>query len=166
MPANLKNSTVPQGWKRSVFILIPKKGNAPKCSNYCTITLILHAFKVILNILQVRLQQYMNLEFPDVQAGFRKGRGTRDQLPTFVGSLKKQESFRKTYASALLTTPKPLNVCITTNWKILNKIGIPHLSCLLRNLYAGQEGRVRTRHGTTYWFKIGKGVRKGCISSP
>ena len=120
------------GLETVIFHSNPKERQCPpKCSNYCTITLILHTFKVILNILQVRLQQYMDLEFPDVQAGFRKGRGTRDQLSTFVGSLKKQESFRKTYASALLTTPKPLNVWITTNWKILNKIGIPHLSCLL-----------------------------------
>ena len=86
------------------------------------------------------------------------------KLPTFFGSLKKQESFRKTSTSALLTVPKPLTVWLTANWKILKEMGIPdHLTCLLRNLYAGQEATVRTRHGTTDWFKIGKGVRQGCM---
>ena len=89
------------------------------------------------------------------------------KLPTAAGSWKKQESFRKTSISALLTMPKPLTVWITTNWKILKEMGIPdHLTCLLRNLYAGQEATVRTGHGTTDWFQIGKGVRQGCILSP
>ena len=104
-----------QDWKRSVFIPIPKKGNAKEYSNYCTIALISHASKVMLKILQARLQQYVNHELPDVQAGFRKGRGTRDQLPTSVGSSKKQESSTKTSISALLTMPKPLTVWITIN---------------------------------------------------
>ena len=86
------------------------------------------------------------------------------KLPTSAGSLKKQESTRKTSTSALLTTPKPLTVWMTINWKILQEVGIPdHLTCLLRNLYAGQEATVRTGHGTTDWFKIRKGVRQGCI---
>ena len=105
----------PQDWKRSVFIPIPKKGNAKECSNYCTITLLSHASKVMLKILQARLQQYVNCELPDAQAGFRKGRGTRDKLPTSAGSSKKQESFRKTSISALLTMPMPLTVWITLN---------------------------------------------------
>ena len=89
------------------------------------------------------------------------------KLPTSAGSLKKQESSRKTSTSALLTMPKPLTVWITTNWKILQEMGIlDHLTCLLRNLYAGQEATVRTGHGTTDWFQIGKGVRQGCILSP
>ena len=89
------------------------------------------------------------------------------KLPTSAGSSKKQESSRKTSTSALLTMPKPLTMWITTNWKIFKEIGIPdHLACLLRNLYAGQEATVRTRHGTTHWFQIGKGVHQGCISSP
>ena len=116
-----KTQQWPQAWKRSVFIPIPKKGNAKECSNYCTIALISHARKQMLKILQARLQQYVNRELPDVQAGFRKGRGTRDQLTTFAGSLKKQESSRKTSTSALLTMPKPLTVWITINcgtfWK-------------------------------------------------
>ena len=88
-------------------------------------------------------------------------------LPTNAGSLKKQESSRKTSISALLTMPKPLTVWITTNWKILKEMGIPDpLTCLLRNLYTGQQETVRTGHGTTDWFHIGKGVRQGCILSP
>ena len=149
---------------------ILKKGNAKKRSNYCTIALISHASKVMLKILQARLQQYVNGELPDVQAGFRKGRGIRDQIakfPTSAGSLKKQESSRKTSISALLTMPKPLTVWITINWKILKEMGIPdHLTCLLRNLYAGQETTVRTGHGTTDWFQIRKGVRQSYILSP
>ena len=89
------------------------------------------------------------------------------KLPTSVGSQKKQGSYRKTSTSALLITPKPLTVWITTNWKILQEMGIPdHLTCLLRNLYAGQQATVRTRHGTTDWFQTGKGVCQGCILSP
>ena len=89
------------------------------------------------------------------------------KLPASAGSSKKQESSRKTSISALLTMPKPLSVWITTNWKILKEMGIPdHLTCLLRNLYAGQEATVRTGHGTTDWFQIGIGVRQGCILSP
>ena len=103
-----KTQQWPQYWKRSVFILTSKKGNAKEGSNYRTIALISHASKEMLKILQARLQQYMNRELPDVQAGFRKGRGPRDQLPTSAGSWKKQESSRKTSISALLTMPKPL----------------------------------------------------------
>ena len=89
------------------------------------------------------------------------------KFPTSVGSSKKQESSRKTPTSALLTTPKPLTLWITTNWKILKEMGIPdHLTCLLRNLYVGQEATVRTGHGTTDWFQIRKGVRQGCILLP
>jgi len=108
-----KTQQWPQDWKRSVFIPIPKKSNAKECSNYHTIALISHASKVMLKILQARLKQYVNGELPDVQAGFRKGRGTRDQ--TSSGSSKKQESSRKTSISALLTMPKPLTVQIPIN---------------------------------------------------
>ena len=104
-----------QDWNRSVFIPIPKKGNAKECSNYCTIALISHACKVMLKILQARLQQYVNRELPDVQAGFRKGRGTRDQIANIRWIIEKQESCRKTSISALLTMPKPLTVWITIN---------------------------------------------------
>ena len=148
-----------QDWKRSVFIPIFKKGKAKECSNYRTIAFISHASKVMLKILQARLQQYMNQELPDVQAGFRKGRGTRDQIANIRWIIEKAtlKSKRKTPTPALLTMPKPLTVWITRNWKILKEMGIPdHLTCLLRNLYASQEAIVRTGHGKMDWFKIGK----------
>ena len=105
-----KTQQWPQDWKRPDFIPSPKKGNGKECSNYCTIALISHASKVMLKILKARFQQYVNCELPDIQAGFRKGRGTRDQLPTSTGSAEKQESSRKISTSALLTMPKPLTV--------------------------------------------------------
>ena len=110
-----KTQQWPQDWKRSVFIPIPKNANVKECTNYCTIALISHTSKVMLKILQARLQQYMNHELPDVQAGFRKGRGIKIKLPTSAGSWKKQESSRKTPISAFLTMPKPLTVWITMN---------------------------------------------------
>ena len=110
-----KTQQWPQDWKTSVFIPTPKKGNAKECSNYRTIALISHTSKAVLKILQARIQQYVNCELPDVQAGFRKGRGNRDQLPTSSGSWEKQESSRKTSITALLTVPKPFNVWIIIN---------------------------------------------------
>ena len=110
-----KTQQWPKHWKRSVFIPIPKKGNAKECSNYCTIALISHVSKVMLKILQVRLQQFMNCELPDAQASFRKAEEPEIKLPPSAGSSKKQESSRKTSISALLTMPKPLTVWITTN---------------------------------------------------
>ena len=110
-----KTQQWPQDWKRSVFIPIPKKDNAKECSNDHTVALISHASKVMLKILKARLQQYVNRELPDVQAGFRKGRGTRDQIAASAGSWKKQESSRKTSSFALLTMPKPLTVWIPIN---------------------------------------------------
>ena len=104
-----------QDWKKSIFIPVPKKGNAKECSNYPTTAFISHSSKVMLKILQDRLQQYVNRELPDVQAGFTKAEEPEVKLPTSVGSLKKQESSRKTSISALLTMPKPLTVGITTN---------------------------------------------------
>ena len=115
MPANLENSAVATGLEKVIFILIPKKSNAKDCSNHRTIALISHASKVMLKILQARLQQYVNRELPDVQAGFRKGRGTRDQIANSTGSSNNQDSARKTSISALLTLPKPLTVWITIN---------------------------------------------------
>ena len=109
----------------------------------------------------------MNHELPDVQAGFRKGRGTRVQIANIHWIMEKARGSRKTSISALLTIPKPLTVWITTNWKILQEMGIlDHLTCLIRKLYADQEATVRTKHGTLDWFQIGKGVCKGCIFSP
>ena len=109
----------------------------------------------------------MNQELPDVQAGFRKGRGTRDQIASIHWITKKARAFQKNIYFCFIDYVKPLIVWITTNWKILKEMGIPdHLTCLLRNLYAGQEATVRTGHGTTDWFQIGKGVRQGRILSP
>ena len=118
--------------------------------NYRTIALISHTSKVMLKILQARLQQYVNRELPDVQVGFRKGRGTRDQVANIAGSLKKQE-FQKNIYFCFIDYAKAFD-CVDHNklWKILKEMGIPdHLTCLLRNLYAGQEATVRTGHGTT-----------------
>ena len=122
----------------------------------------------MLKILQARLQQYVNHELPDVQLILDKTEEPEIKFPTSAGSLKKQESSRKTSISALLTMTKPLTVWDHKKlWKILKDMGIPdHLICLLRNLYAGQEATVRTGHGTTDWFQIGKGVSQGCILSP
>ena len=121
----------------------------------------------MLKILQVRLKQYMNCELPDVQIGFRKGRGTRDQIANIRWITEKAGEFQKTSMSALLIMPKPLTVDLNKLWKILKDIGIPdHLTCLLRNLYAGQEVTVRTGHGTTDWFRIANRVHQGCILSP
>ena len=152
----------------SVFIPIPKKGNAKKCSNYCTIALISHGSKVMLKILQARLQQYVNHELPDVQAGFRKGRGTRDQIASILWIMEKAREFQKNIYFCFIDYAKAVE-CVDHNklWNILKEMGIPdHLTCLLRNLYAGQEATVRTGHGTTDWFQIGEGVRQGCILSP
>ena len=153
-----KTQQWPQDWKRSVFIPIPKTGNAKECSNHHTIALISHASKVMVKILQARLQQYVNRELPDVQTGFRKGRGTRNQIANIRWIMEKAREFQKNiwncFISALLTMPKPFE-CVDHNklWKILKEMGIPgHLTCLLRNLYAGQEATVRTGHGTTDWF--------------
>ena len=115
MPVYLENSAVAQDWKRPVFIPIPKKGNAKEWSNYRAIALISHASKVMVKILQARLQQYVNHELPDVQAGLEKTEEPEIKLSTSTGSLKKQESSRKTSISALLTMPKPLTVWITIN---------------------------------------------------
>ena len=110
----------------------------------------------------------MNSELPDVQAGFRKGRGTRDQIANICWIIEKAREFQKNIYFSLLTMPNPLTVWITLNCgKILKEMGIPdHLNCLLRNLYVSQEATVRTGHGTIDWFQIGKGVCQGCILSP
>ena len=151
----------------SVFIPIPKKGNAKESSNYCTIALLSHASKVMLKLIQVKLQEYVNHELPDVQAGFRKGRGTRDQIANIDRIIKKAREFQKNIYFCFIDYVKPLTVWITTNWKILKDMGIPgHLTCLLINLYACQEVTVRTGHGSKDWFQIGKGVSQGCILSP
>ena len=147
---------------------LKKQGNAKECSNYCTIALISHANKVMLKILQDRLQQYMNHELPDIQTGFRKGRGTRDQIANISWITEKAREFQKNIYFCFIDYTKAFD-CVDHNklWKIHQEMGIPdHLTCLLRNLYAGQEATVRTGLGTTDWFQIEKGVGQGCILSP
>ena len=135
----------------SVFIPIPKKDKAKECSNHRTIALISHASQVMLKILQARLQQYLNREFPDVQAAFGKGRGTRDQIANIRWIIKKAREFQKNIYFCFIDFAKTFD-CVD-------------LTCCLRNLYAGQEATVRTGHETD-WFQIGKGVLQGCILSP
>ena len=124
----------------------------------CTIALISHTSKVILKILQARLQQYVKHELPDVQARFRKGRGTRDQIANICWIMEKAREFQKNIYFCIIDYAKAFD-CVDHNklLEILKEMGIPdHLTCLLRNLYAGQEETVRTGHGTTDWFQIGK----------
>ena len=167
MPVNLENQEWTQDWERSVFIPIPKKGNAKECSNYCTIALISHASKLMLKILQTRFQQYVNWEIPDVQAGFRKGRGTRDQIANIRWIIEKAREFQKNTYFCFFDYTKSLWLDYNELWEILKEMGIlDHITCLLRNLYAGQEATVRTGHGTMDWFQIGKRVWQGCILSP
>ena len=151
MPANLENSSVATGLEKSVFIPIPKKGNAKECSNYCRIALISHASKVMLKILQARLQQYVNHELPDTQAGFRKGRGNKGQIANIHWIIKKAREFQESMYFCFIEYAKAFD-CVDHNklWEILKETRMPdHLICLLRNLYAGQEATVRTGHGTT-----------------
>ena len=160
MPANLENSAVAKGLEKSVLIPIPKKGNDKECSNYHTTPFISQASKVMLKILQASLQQCMNCETPDIQAGFRKGRGTRDQTANICWIIEKTREFQKNVYFCFIDYAKAFD-CVGHHklWKILQEMGIPdHLTCLLRNLYAGQEATVRTGHGTTDWLQIGKGV--------
>ena len=150
-----KTQQWPHNWKRSVFTPIPKKGNAKEYSNYHTVALISHASKVMVKILQARLQQYVNHEFPDVEAGFRKGKGTRDQIDNICWITEKAREFQKNIYFCFIDYAKAFD-CVNHNklWHILDETGISdHLTCLLRNLYAGQEATVRTGHGTTDWFQ-------------
>ena len=149
-----KTQQWPQDWKRSVFFPIPKKRNAKECSNYRTMALISHASEVMFKTLQARLQYYMNSELPDVQAGFRKGRGTKDRIANIHWIIKKSRQFQKNIYFCFTDYAKAFD-CLYQNklWQILQEIGIPdHLTCLLRNLYAGQEAIVRTGHGTIAWL--------------
>ena len=136
--------------------------------DYHTIALISHASKIMLKILQARLQQYINYEIPAVQAQFRKGRGTRDKIANICWIIEKGREFQKNIYFCFIDYAKAFD-CVDHNelWKILQEIGIPdHLICFLRNLYAGQELTFWAGHGTTDWFQIGKGVHQGCILSP
>jgi len=167
-PQVWKTQQWPHDWKRSVFIPIPKKGNAKECSNYCTIALTSHTSQVALKILQARLQQYVNCELPDVQAGFTKGRRTRDQIANIWWIIEKAREFLKNIYFCFIDYAKAFD-CVDHNklWAILKEMGITdHHTCLLRNLYASQEATVRTGHGTTDSFQIRKGVYQEYILLP
>ena len=157
MPANLENSAVATGLEKVSFHSNPKE----------RLALISHASKVMLKILQARLQQYVNCKLPDVQAGFRKGRGTRDQIANIRWIIKKAREFQKNIYFCLIDYAKAFD-CVDHNklWNILKEMGIlDHLTCLLRNLFADHKTTVRTGHGTTDWFRIGKEVHQGCTLS-
>ena len=159
MPANLENSAVATGLEKVSFHSNPKERQCQRMLKLPHNAHISHASKVMLKFLQARLQQYVNRELPDVQAGFRKGRGTRDQIANIRWIMEEAREFQKNIC--FIEYAKAFD-CVDHKrlWKILQEIGIPdHLICLLRNLYAGQEAKVRTGHGTTDWFQIGKGVR-------
>ena len=165
MPGNVENAAVVTGLEKVSFHSNPQKRQCQRCSTYCTIALISHTSKVMLKILQARFHQYMNCELPDVQAGFRKGRGTRDQLANICWIIKKAREFQKNIYFCFIDYAKAFD-CVDHNklCKILERMGIPdHLTCFLRNLYAGQ---VRTGQEIIDWFQIREGVRQGCILSP
>ena len=150
----------PQDGKRSVFIPIPKKGNAKECSNYLTIALISHPSKTMLKILRGKLQQYVNQGLSDVQPGFRKDRGSKDQIASICWIIEKAREFQKNISALLITDRNEL-------WRVLQEMVIPdQLIYLLRNLSAGQEATVRTRHGTWTHSKLGKEYVKAVYCHP
>jgi len=168
MSANLEISAVATGLGRSVFIPIPKKGRVKECSNYHIIAFISQTSKVTLKILQVRLQKYTNLELSEVEPGFRKGRGKRDQTANIHWIIKKARDFQKNIYFFFIDYAKDSD-CVDHNkmWKVLKEMGIPdHLNCLERNLYAVQKATIRTGQGTTDWFQIRKGVCKAVYCHP
>ena len=160
MPANLENSAVATGLEKVSFHSNPKERQCQsmlKLPHLC-------AYFICQQSNAQNSPSWASTYFQMFKLDLEKEEESEIKLPTSVGSLKKQENSRKTPTSVLLTMPKPLTVWIPTNWKILQEMGIPdHLTCLLRNLYAGQEAIVRAGHETTDWFQIGKGVHQGCI---
>ena len=161
MPANLESSAVATVPEKIIFHSNPKEGQCQRMLNYHTIAFISLDSKVMLKILQARLQQFVNHEIPNVQAGFRKSRGTRDQIANIRWIIEKAREFQKKNIYFCFIDYAKVFDCVDHNklWKILREMGIPdHLTCFLRNLYAGQEATVRTGHGTTDWFQIGKGI--------
>ena len=157
----------PQDWKMLILIPIPKKGSTKECANHLTISLISSVSKVMLKILHGRLQLYGNQKLPDVQDGFRKGRGTRDQIANIPWIIEKAREFQKNIYLCFIDYTNAFD-CVVHNklWKALKEMGIPDkmvlFTCLLRNLYEGQEAP-RTLYGTIDWLKVEKGVRQGCL---
>ena len=167
MPANLKNSAVATELEKVSLHSNLKERQCQKCSNYCTIALISHASKVMLKILQARVQQYMNCELSDVQVGFRKHRGTRDQVANIHWIMQKAREFQKNIYFSFIDYAKAFDCVDHNQLENSSRNGISdHLTCLLTNLYAVQEATVRTGHGTTDWFQIRKRVCQGCILAP
>ena len=157
-----------QDWKRSILVPVPKKGSTKECGNHWTIPLISHTNKVMLKILHARLQYYANQELPEVQAGFIKGRGNRDQIANICWIIEKAGEFQKSIYLFFISYAKTFD-CVDHDklWTALREMETPdHLTFFLRNLYVGQEKTVRSLYGTTDWFKIEKGVRHSCLLSP
>ena len=170
MPANLENAAVATGLERVSFHSNPKEGQCQKCSNYHTIALISHTSKVMLKILQAILQKYINHGLLDVQVGFRKGWGTRGQIANICWIIEKAREFQKNIYFCFIDYARAFDyVNHNKLWKFFKRLEYQTtlaVNCLLRNLYAGQKATVRTGHGKTDWFQIGKGVHQGCILSP
>ena len=166
MSANLENSGIATGLEKVSFHSNLKENNAKECPDYCTVAVISHASKIMLKILQARLHQYVKRELPDVQAGFRKGRGTRDKSANICWIIEKAKEFQKTSTPASLTMLNPLcgsqQTMEYSEWDGNTRLHY----CLLRNLHAGQEATVRTEPGSMDWFKIEKGVCQSRILSP
>ncbi|CAF1550752.1 unnamed protein product [Rotaria magnacalcarata] len=163
-----KTQKWPQDWKTSLLIPIPKNGNAKDCSNYRTIALISHASKIMLKIIQRRLEPFLEREMPVTQAGFRKGSGTRDQIANLRWLMEKAREYQKEFYLCFIDYSKAFD-CVDHEklWSVLLEMGVPkHLIILMKNLYTNQQATVKTDYGNTNWFNIGKGVRQGCILSP
>ena len=168
MPSDLENSAVATGLEKLSFHSNPKERQCQRMFKLSHNSLISYTGKVSLKILQPRLPQYVNCELPDFQAGFRKGRGTRDKIANIHWIVEKAREFQKNIYFCFIDCAKAFD-CMDQKklWKLLQEMEIPdHMTCLLRNIYAGQEATVRTRHGTMDWFQNGEGVRQGCILSP
>jgi len=163
-----RTKTWPKEWKRSIYIPLHKKGDPSDCSNYRTIALIPHASKVLLKIIQRRLESHVDRELPENQAGFRKGRGTRDVIADVRWMLEKTREYQKDVYMCFIDYSKAFDsVDYDKLWTTLRGMAIPeHLIVLMRNLYSGQEAAIRTEDGNSGWFTVSKGVRQGCILSP
>ena len=168
MSANLEDPSVATGLKRSILIPTPKNSSTKECDNHWTTAPISHSSKVMLKILHARHQHYVNKKIPDVQVGYRKEKGTRDQIANIPWIIQKAREFQKNIYLCFIDCAKAFD-CVDHDklWKVLREMGIPdHLTSLLRNMYAGQEATVRNMYGKTDWLKIEKGVRQGCLLSP
>ncbi|CAF4112945.1 unnamed protein product, partial [Rotaria magnacalcarata] len=163
-----KTQKWPQDWKTSIVIHIPKNGNSKDCSNYRTIALIAHASKIMLKIIQWRLEPFLEQEMPVTQARFRKGRGTRDQIVNLRWLMEKVREYQKEFYLCFIDYSKAFDFANYEKlWSVLLEMGVSkHLIILMKNLYTNQQASAKTEYGNTKWFSIVKGVRQGCILSP